>query len=64
MRVPAIIAAGVPLATSLKGRTPGQTFYSTLYSEGKKPNGLVVQTAKGTFKLNPKRARSNAKAQA
>ena len=45
MRVPAIIAAGVPLATSLKGKTPGQTFYSVLYSESKKPNGLVVQTA-------------------
>lgn len=28
MRVPEIIAAGVPLATSLKGKTPGQTFYS------------------------------------
>lgn len=25
MRVPAIIAAGAPLATSLKGKTPGQT---------------------------------------
>jgi hypothetical protein len=30
---PAIIAAGVPLATSLKGKTPGQTFYSVLYAE-------------------------------
>jgi hypothetical protein len=28
MRVPEIIEAGVPLATSLKGATPGQTFYS------------------------------------
>jgi hypothetical protein len=55
MRVPAIIAAGVPLATSLKGKTPGQVFYSVLYSEAKKPDGLVVQTGKGMFKLNPKR---------
>jgi hypothetical protein len=64
MRVPAIIAAGVPLATTLKGKTPGQTMYSCLYSESKKADGLVVQTAKGTFKLNPKRARSNTKAEA
>lgn len=56
MRVPAIIAAGVPLATSLKGKTPAQTFYSMLYSESKKADGLVVQTGKGEFRLNPKRA--------
>jgi hypothetical protein len=55
MRVPEIIAAGVPLATSLKGKTPGQVFYSTLYSESKKPDGLVIQTGRGEFKLNPKR---------
>jgi hypothetical protein len=57
MRVPAIIAAGVPLATSLKGKTPGQKFYSTLYAESKRPDGLVVQVSRGTFKLNPKRRR-------
>jgi HB1, ASXL, restriction endonuclease HTH domain len=57
MRVPEIIAAGVPL-TSLKGKTPGQTFYSVLYSESEKADGLVVQVAKGTFKLNPKRAKA------
>jgi hypothetical protein len=39
MRVPAIIEAGVPLATSLKGATPGQTFYSVLYAESKKDDG-------------------------
>jgi hypothetical protein len=55
MRVPAIIAAGVPLATGLRGKTPGQVFYSTLYSEPKKADGLVVQTGRGEFKLNPKR---------
>jgi hypothetical protein len=64
MRVPAIIAAGLPLATSLKGKTPGQTCYSVLYAESKKPNGLVVHSGKGEFKLNPKRDRSNAKAKA
>jgi hypothetical protein len=55
MRVPAIIAAGAPLATSLKGKTPGQVFYSVLYAESKKADGLVVQTGKGEFKLNPER---------
>jgi len=55
MRVPQIIEAGVPLARSLTGKTPGQTFYSVLYSESKKPNGLVVQTGRGEFKLNPDR---------
>jgi hypothetical protein len=45
------------LATGLKGKTPGQVFYSTLYSESKKPQGLVVQTDRGEFKLNPKRRR-------
>jgi hypothetical protein len=57
MRVPAIIAAGVPLATGLRGKTPGQVFYSTIYAESKKPDGLVVQTGRGEFKLNPKRRR-------
>jgi hypothetical protein len=55
MRAPAIITACVPLATGLKGRTPGQVFYSTLYSESKKADGLVVETGKGEFELNPKR---------
>jgi hypothetical protein len=58
MRVPEIIEAGVPLATSLKGRTPGQTFYSVLYSESKKADGLVVQVGRGEFRLNPKRRRA------
>jgi hypothetical protein len=46
-----------------QGQNPGQTIYSVLYSESKKPTGLVVQVDRGTFKLNPKRARST-KAQA
>jgi hypothetical protein len=29
------LEAGVALATSLNGATPGQTFYSVLYSESK-----------------------------
>jgi hypothetical protein len=59
MRVPDIIKEGVPL-TALKGKTPGQTFYSVLYAEAKKPDGLVTQVAKGTFKLNPRRKRAAA----
>jgi hypothetical protein len=55
MRVPDIIEAAVPLATNLNGRTPGQTIYSVLYSESKRADGLVVQTGKGEFKLNPRR---------
>jgi HB1, ASXL, restriction endonuclease HTH domain len=62
MRVPAIIEAGVPLATTLKGKTPGQVFYSVLYSEAKKADGLVVQTGRGEFRLNPKRRRAKAAA--
>jgi hypothetical protein len=55
MRVPEIIKAAVPLATGLKGRTPGQVVYSVLYTESKKADGFVVQVDRGTFKLNPKR---------
>jgi hypothetical protein len=62
MRVPEIIEAAVPLATSLRGKTPGQTIYSVLYSEAKREDGLVVQTGRGEFKLNPKRRRAKATA--
>jgi HB1, ASXL, restriction endonuclease HTH domain len=62
LRVPEIIEAGVPLATTLKGKTPGQTFYSVLSSESKRADGLVVQTGRGEFKLNPKRRRARAAA--
>ena len=57
-RVPEIIEAGVPLATGLKGKTPGQVFYSVLYAESKKADGLVVHTGKGLFKLNPQRRKT------
>jgi hypothetical protein len=46
----------VPLARSLKGKTPGQTLYSVLYSESKKADGLVVQVAKGSFQAQPEAA--------
>jgi hypothetical protein len=61
MRVPAIIEAAVPLS-NLRGKTPGQTIYSILYAEAKKADGLVVQTGKGMFKLNPKRKTAKAPA--
>jgi hypothetical protein len=54
MRVPQIIEEAVPLSR-LAGKTPGQVVYSVLYGESKKPDGLVVQTGRGEFKLNPKR---------
>jgi hypothetical protein len=47
MRVPAIIAAGVPLATPLKGKTPGQTIYSVLYSEARRPTGSSSRSSAG-----------------
>ena len=62
VRAPTIIREAVPLATSLKGQTPGQTMYSVLYSEAKKADGLVVQTGRGEFKLNPTRRRARATA--
>jgi hypothetical protein len=39
--------------TNLAGKAPGQTVYSVLYGEAKKPNSRVKQVAKGTFVLNP-----------
>jgi len=59
MRVPAIIEAAVPLS-NLRGKTPGQVIYSVLYTEAKRADGLVVQTGRGEFKLNPKRRKAAA----
>jgi HB1, ASXL, restriction endonuclease HTH domain len=59
MKVADIISAGLPLAKSLKGKTPRQTFYSVIYSEAQKVDGLVVQVDRGTFKLNPRRRKPN-----
>lgn len=50
MKVPDIIKAGVPM-TALSGATPGQTFYSVLYAEAKKPKGIFQRVSKGTFKV-------------
>jgi hypothetical protein len=59
MKVRAISEAAVPLS-NLEGKTPGQVVYSVLYSENKKPDGLVTPVDKGTFKLNPKRRKAQA----
>jgi hypothetical protein len=48
MRVPQIIEAGVPLS-NLKGQTPGQTFYSVLYGESKKADGLGGRAHRQAF---------------
>lgn len=64
MTVAEIAEAGIPL-TNLAGKTPKQTFYSILYGENKKSNGLVVKVGKGgVFKLNPRRKVVEAKAPA
>jgi HB1, ASXL, restriction endonuclease HTH domain len=59
MKVSDLIAAALPLATSLNGKTPKQTLYSVIYGEAKKPVGLVTQVERGTFRLNPKRRKSD-----
>jgi hypothetical protein len=61
MTVGQIAEAALPL-TALKGKTPKQTFYSVLYGEAKKDNGLVVKAGDGgVFKLNPKRSKATVK---
>jgi hypothetical protein len=58
MTVGQITEAALPL-TALKGKTPKQTFYSVLYGEAKKTDGLVVKAGDGgVFKLNPKRRKA------
>jgi HB1, ASXL, restriction endonuclease HTH domain len=59
MKVRQIIDAAVPLSR-LAGKTPGQVVYSVLYSESKRPDGLVVQTGRGEFRLNPQRRKAKA----
>ena len=38
----------------------GAGVYSVLYAEAKRADGLVVQTGRGEFKLNPKRRKAAA----
>jgi hypothetical protein len=54
MKVREIIDGAVPVSR-LAGKTPGQVIYSVLYTEAKRDDGLVVQTGRGEFTLNPKR---------
>jgi hypothetical protein len=52
--------AALPL-TNLKGATPKQVFYSVLYAENRKADGLVTKVGPGgTFRLNPKRRKAKA----
>ena len=51
MKVREIIEAAVPL-TGLSGKTPGQTVYSVLYGEAKKPDGLFERVGRGEFRLS------------
>ena len=50
MKVSEIIELAVPL-TGLSGKTPGQTVYSVLYAEARKPGGLFERVSVGTFRL-------------
>jgi hypothetical protein len=52
-----IAEAAIPLS-NLRGATPKQVIYSILYSENKRPDGLVTRIDAGTFKLNPKRRKA------
>jgi hypothetical protein len=61
MKVPAIVAAAVPL-TALGGKTPGQTIYSVLYAEAKKPNAVFKRTGKGEFRLDKRAVEKQAAA--
>jgi hypothetical protein len=61
MTVAEITEAALPL-TNLKGATPKQVFYSVLYAENKKTDGLVTKVGPGgTFKLNAKRRKATPK---
>ena len=61
MTVAEITEAALPL-TNLKGATPKQVFYSVLYGENKKSDGLVTKIGPGgTFRLNRKRRRATPK---
>jgi HB1, ASXL, restriction endonuclease HTH domain len=58
MTVAQITEAALPL-TAFKGATPKPQFYSLLYSEARKPDGLVMKAGDGAvFKLNPKRQKA------
>jgi len=57
MTVAEIAEAAIPMS-NLASATPKQVIYSVLYSENKRPDGLVTRTAKGTFRLNPNRRKA------
>jgi hypothetical protein len=62
LTVAEITDAAVPL-TRVAGATPRQQVYSLVYSEARKPDGLVVKVRDGKggpFKLNPKRRKAAA----
>ena len=57
MTVAEIAEAAIPLS-NLAGATPKQVIYSVLYSENKRPDGLVTRVDAGRFKLNPNRRKA------
>lgn len=49
-----ITAAAVKLVRpAMAGKTPQATLSAFLYTQAKKPDGLVVRTGKGEFQLRP-----------
>jgi hypothetical protein len=62
MTVAEITEQAIPL-TRVAGATPKQQVYSLVYSEGRRPDGLVVKVREGKggpVKLNPKRRKAAA----
>jgi HB1, ASXL, restriction endonuclease HTH domain len=45
-----VVKKAIPLATGLKGKTKEHTIYTTMLSESKKPDGLIVQVKPGTYR--------------
>ena len=58
MTVAEIFEAAYPL-TELRAKHPKGVYYSVLYGEARRPDGVVTRTGKGEFRLNPQRRRSS-----
>ena len=53
MTVNEIAEAALPLATSVKGKTPNQQVYSILYTEATRQDGVVERVGKGLVQAQP-----------
>jgi hypothetical protein len=57
MKVREVIDAAVPVS-GLARQDPGPGDLQRAHTEAKRPDGLVVQTGRGEFKLNPMRRKA------